>query len=440
MLGATLSVLGFLAPPVSTDAQAFVTSGPALEFDLGEPGVQPLVPQTDPDVDAGPNDLQNYPVLTSATSDASGSTISGGINTFPNHSFRLEFFSSSISPDVLRGGEQFLGSMDVTTDASGNAPFSFQSPIPVPDGQYVLSTTTLLVQASDGTEVPAATSEFSDGVMVGAVAAQPTANLSVSQSAAPIPAPAGGNLTFTLTVANAGPDPATGVRLVVTPPPGSTFVSATGGVAPAGGTVTFNLGTLASGATATVNVIVQSGAPGTLVSTATVASDASDPATADNTATTSVTVVPIFIVEPPPPPAPDTVGPTVSRVAQGPDTKAKQTTVVLTFSEELDRTRAASLANYRLVTPGRDKRFGTRDDKVVALLSATYDSTARTVTLVLRKKLTVSGQYQLTVDGTSAGGVADLVGNLLDGDHDGRVSGNFVATLKLKPPKGRPRK
>ena len=114
--------------------------------------------------------------------------------------------------------------------------------------------------------------------------------------------------------------------------------------------------------------------------------------------------------------------------------------MVLTFSEDLDRARAANLANYHVVTPGRDKRFGTRDDKVVALLSAVYDPTAWTVTLVLRKKLTVSGQYQLTVNGTSPGGVADLVGNLLDGDHDGRVLGNFVATLKLKPPKGRPRK
>ncbi len=134
-----------------------------------------------------------------------------------------------------------------------------------------------------------------------ATTAQPTANLSVSQSAAPNPVSAGGHETFTLTTSNTGPDAATGMLLVVTLPPGATFVSATGGVAPAGGPLTFNLGTLASGATATVNVIVQAVAPGTLVSTATVTSDAFDPAAADNTSATSVTAVAAGETSPPPP-------------------------------------------------------------------------------------------------------------------------------------------
>ena len=225
---------------------------PSLEFDLGAPGVQPndgdnpLTPAIDPDSDDGPNGLQNYPVLTSAMSGPTGATITGGLNTLTNTSFRLEFYSSSISPDLFRGGEQYLGFVDVTTDTSGNASFTFASPIVVPNGQFILSTATLLVKASDGTEVPTATSEFSDGIEVGAVPSQPTANLSVSQSATPNPAAAGGNLTFTLTVANAGPDPATGVHLVVTPPAGATFVSATGGVMPVGGTLTFNLGSSAT--------------------------------------------------------------------------------------------------------------------------------------------------------------------------------------------------
>ena len=72
----------------------------------------------------------------------------------------------------------------------------------------------------------------------------------------------------------------------------------------------------------------------------------------------------------PPPPA-ETVGPTVVSAVQGTNPNVKQTTLVLTFSEDLDPARATNLANYRLVTPGRDKKFGTRDDKVVALLSAT---------------------------------------------------------------------
>jgi hypothetical protein len=125
---------------------------------------------------------------------------------------------------------------------------------------------------------------------------------------------------------------------------------------------------------------------------------------------------------------------------QGTNPKVNQTAVVLTFSENLDPARATSLVNYRLVTPGRDKRFGTRDDKVVLLVSATYDPTARTVTLVLMKKITAAGPYQLTVDGTSAGGVADNAGNPLNAGNDGKASGNFVAIIRLRPSKGGRRK
>jgi hypothetical protein len=134
----------------------------------------------------------------------------------------------------------------------------------------------------------------------------------------------------------------------------------------------------------------------------------------------------------------DTVGPTVRLQAQDP--KATSTSLGLIFSEDLDPVRAANLVNYRLVTAGRDKRFGTRDDKVVVLRSATYDPKAHTVTLVPQKKITAPGQYRLTVDGTSAGGITDRVGNLLDGNGDGRVSGNLVATVNLRPVKrGRPK-
>ena len=82
----------------------------------------------------------------------------------------------------------------------------------------------------------------------------------------------------------------------------------------------------------------------------------------------------------------------------------------------LDLASAVNLANYRLVTAGRDKKFGTRDDKIIALRSASYNPTTHKVTLVPRKKLAVSVKYRLTVNGTSASGVEDLAGNLLDGN------------------------
>ncbi len=413
-----LKVLGF---PGKAEVQADAASGPTLLFDLGEPGVQPndgdnpLTPAIDPDSDDGPNGLQNYPVLQSATSDATGATITGGLNSLTNTSFQLDFYSSSISPDIVRGGEQFLGSIDVTTDASGNAPFSFHSPIIVPDGQYVLSNASVLLRASDGTEVPGATSEFSDGVQVGAAPA--TAKLSVSQSATPNPVAAGSDLTFTVTVANAGPGTATGVHLVVTPPSGATFISATGGVTPLGGKLTFDLGMLGNGTSKSLSVVVQPLSPGTFLTSAVVSGNQVDTSISDITSSLAITAV-------------DLTSPEITSVVP-PSTKDKKQVIVLTFSEDLNSARAALLANYRLVTAGRDKKFGTKDDKIIALRSVTYNVATRSVTLMPRKKLSLGVNYRITVDGTSAHGVDDLAGNLLDNDRDGHESGNYVQIFRL---------
>jgi uncharacterized repeat protein (TIGR01451 family)/MYXO-CTERM domain-containing protein len=55
-----------------------------------------------------------------------------------------------------------------------------------------------------------------------------SADLSITLAGAPDPVAIGMPLTYTMTVANAGPDPATGVEAVVTLPAGVTFVSASG--------------------------------------------------------------------------------------------------------------------------------------------------------------------------------------------------------------------
>ena len=67
----------------------------------------------------------------------------------------------------------------------------------------------------------------------------------------------------------------------------------------------------------------------------------------------------------------------------------------------------------------------------------TYNPTAHTVTLLPRKKLAAGVQYRITVDGTSAHGIVDRAGNLLDGDGDGRGSRNYVKIVKLTQSKAR---
>ena len=89
------------------------------------------------DGDAGANNLQNFPVLTSA---ASGSTnIVGTLNSTANTTFRLEFFpNAACDPTGYGEGENFLGS----TDATGNLGFSINFPDVVPGGRFITGTAT----------------------------------------------------------------------------------------------------------------------------------------------------------------------------------------------------------------------------------------------------------------------------------------------------------
>jgi hypothetical protein len=82
-------------------------------------GVDGVTPNDPGDADSGPNNLQNYPVLTSATETA----IAGTLNSTPNTTFTLEFFSNTeCDPSGYGEGETFqptTAPATVTTDAGG---------------------------------------------------------------------------------------------------------------------------------------------------------------------------------------------------------------------------------------------------------------------------------------------------------------------------------
>ena len=74
------------------------------------------------DIDTGANNLQNYPVL--ATANGNGVTVATPytFNSEPNQNFALEFFrAASCNASNHGGAEVYLGTVNVTTDASGNA-------------------------------------------------------------------------------------------------------------------------------------------------------------------------------------------------------------------------------------------------------------------------------------------------------------------------------
>jgi uncharacterized repeat protein (TIGR01451 family) len=120
------------------------------------------------------------------------------------------------------------------------------------------------------------------------------ADLSVDKTDSADPATEGTELVYTAAVANAGPDAANGVELVDVLPNRLDFVSATtsqGSCDRRGRRVTCALGTIAAGATASVEVAVVPKADGQLVNSATVTSADDDPLPANDTDTEATTVV-----------------------------------------------------------------------------------------------------------------------------------------------------
>ena len=91
----------------------------------------------------GGNNGQPFPDLTSATSDATSTTVEGTLTSAPSTTFTVEFFADSVcNPSGYGEGERFLGSTTVTTDPSGQGAFTFTVAIPVDPGQFVAATAT----------------------------------------------------------------------------------------------------------------------------------------------------------------------------------------------------------------------------------------------------------------------------------------------------------
>ncbi|WP_163100707.1 DUF11 domain-containing protein [Peribacillus alkalitolerans] len=122
-----------------------------------------------------------------------------------------------------------------------------------------------------------------------------TADLSVVKIDSPDPVTVGQDLTYTVTVANGGPDTATDVTLTDILPSSVIYVSSSpsqGSCSFAAGTLTCSLGTLASGGTATVNIVVTPTADSvqTISNVAMVTGNEIDPNPANNSDTETTTV------------------------------------------------------------------------------------------------------------------------------------------------------
>jgi uncharacterized repeat protein (TIGR01451 family) len=139
-----------------------------------------------------------------------------------------------------------------------------------------------------------------DGKTVGAdrvfrtagTAPAPTADLALAMAASPASVTVGGQITYTLTVTNAGPGTARLVAVDDTLPPGLVFVSAspTQGTCTNASPVHCDLGPIGIGGLATVTIVARATAAGTVSNTANASTTTTDPTAGNNSATATTTV------------------------------------------------------------------------------------------------------------------------------------------------------
>ena len=120
----------------------FIYSNGRLGIDINPSGV---TPNDAGDVDSGPNNRQNFPLITSVVSTAGQTTITGTLNSTPNTTFIVDFYSNAVcdSSGNGEGGIPFaLNPQPVTTDANGNASFNIIVPTLLPSGRVLTATAT----------------------------------------------------------------------------------------------------------------------------------------------------------------------------------------------------------------------------------------------------------------------------------------------------------
>ena len=128
-----------------------IFSNGLLGIDLGDDGVTQNH-ATSPT--AGPNNFQNFPVLTSVVSSGTGTTIIATLNSVANTSFLIQFFSNNVGTASGYGpGNTLLGAVTETTGGNGSVMFTAAISGSVALGNLVSATATNLTTGD--------TSEFS---------------------------------------------------------------------------------------------------------------------------------------------------------------------------------------------------------------------------------------------------------------------------------------
>jgi hypothetical protein len=144
-------VMSLTGRRVSVRGNSIFSNG-RLGIDLGGDGVT----ENDPgDMDEGANNRQNFPVLTSVMSVGNNTTIQGTLNSAPNKTFQIDFYSNAaLDPSGHGEGAVYFGTTSVNTNGTGNGTFNASFPAPLASGRVITAT---------ATDENGNTSEFSAG-------------------------------------------------------------------------------------------------------------------------------------------------------------------------------------------------------------------------------------------------------------------------------------
>lgn len=254
-------------------------------------------------------------------------------------------------------------------------------------------------------------------------------NLFTQATATPNPVSVGSTFVVTYTVTNTGPPASTLTSLQGFTPAGATLVSATpsqgfASIDPGGGFFGVNFQSVASNGSALVQAVYRANVVGSLIATANASGTQPEINPADN-----ATGIGIVSQNAAPPTPPDTQAPIItslSRFGAG----RQPTAIQLLFNEPMTAGTVQNTANYTLVTAGADGRFNTSDDVGIPIRTVAYEPTLFSAVVLPRRRIPLSTPVQITVHGSSATGVADAAGVLLDGAGNGLPGSNFVRVFR----------
>jgi CSLREA domain-containing protein len=257
----------------------------ALDLDVSNATHGDGVSANDPlDADSGPNNGQNFPVLSQARREASGIVASISLNSTPNQSFRLRYCYVAVADSSGHGecDQPIVGvTQTVTTDASGN--FTGTTPTLPATALNFLTVTAATVSGSFEN-----TSEFAQSVRI--------ADLTATTITAHTPEPSffGQSVNVTVSVASQAGTPA-GTVNIVSSNGGNCTATLTGGsgscalTPAAAGAITLSA-TYAGTAEFFTSADSESHTVAPAVTTTTITSDTPDPSTFGDAITVSFQV------------------------------------------------------------------------------------------------------------------------------------------------------